>query len=385
MEILGSRNWVRWLGVGMVCGVLGMESFASALKDEDHKDSSPYSKSFELFVRRVLYFRNSPRIQKFKLDCKSLPDVEIDSWVRTAIMHNLVELDLCVTNLSGVDENYELPKSLFKCKTLVVLKLRSHIIINTPDDSWCLPRLKVLFIETDPVNNLMEKLLDGCPALEVLAVTGHVRVEDLDFNISALELKKLTIHLVTRYRLDEYVGLLNLNVSVRAPKLEYFHLQQSVLSSFVLENSKSLVKATIDLTHHGAAKHPTFASRATALLAQICHVKSLSLSSHNLDGHNCRGPVYFVKHVKPLWHPPELVPNCLLSHVKTICIIGFGGKDDEFKIAKYLLKNGEVLNSMKIYTDGDLCAKKLEKLSMFERGSKTCKVDIWQRFRNKKN
>nr|XP_011461335.1 PREDICTED: F-box/LRR-repeat protein At4g14096-like [Fragaria vesca subsp. vesca]XP_011461338.1 PREDICTED: F-box/LRR-repeat protein At4g14096-like [Fragaria vesca subsp. vesca]XP_011461340.1 PREDICTED: F-box/LRR-repeat protein At4g14096-like [Fragaria vesca subsp. vesca]XP_011461343.1 PREDICTED: F-box/LRR-repeat protein At4g14096-like [Fragaria vesca subsp. vesca]XP_011461345.1 PREDICTED: F-box/LRR-repeat protein At4g14096-like [Fragaria vesca subsp. vesca] len=343
-------------------------------------------------------------------------------------MHNLVELDLCVTNLSGVDENYELPKSLFKCKTLVVLKLRSHIIINTPDDSWCLPRLKVLFIETDPVNNLMEKLLDGCPALEVLAVTGHVRVEDLDFNISALELKKLTIHLVTRYRLDEYVGLLNLNVSVRAPKLEYFHLQQSVLSSFVLENSKSLVKATIDLTHHGAAKHPTFASRATALLAQICHVKSLSLSSHNLDeicdlpifgnlnqlklhlhrccswwlellkrspnleslviehvGHNCRGPVYFVKHVKPLWHPPELVPNCLLSHVKTICIIGFGGKDDEFKIAKYLLKNGEVLNSMKIYTDGDLCAKKLEKLSMFERGSKTCKVDIWQRFRNKKN
>ncbi|XP_024169733.1 putative FBD-associated F-box protein At3g50710 isoform X2 [Rosa chinensis] len=308
------------------------------------------------------------------------------------------------------------------CKTLFVLKLQSTFVINTPT-SWCLSCLKVLIITVyHPDNDPMEKLLPGCSALEDLAISGTVGEGYLNFNVSALELKKLRINLdtVEDYSLADYNDL---NIFVRAPKLEYFGLKQTALSNCVLENSKSLVKATIDLNYHTATEHSGFAGRATALLAQICNVKSLSLSAHGLD-ENCDLPVfgnlnqlrlvlhrccswwaellkrspnleslvlehdvyncdgiaeYGFEKMELLWHPPELVPNCLLSHVKTICIKRFLGRDDDFEVAKYLLKNGKVLNSMKIYTgDFFVCTKEdmLEKLLMFERGSKTCQVEI---------
>lgn len=52
------------------------------------------------------------------------------------------------------------------------------------------------------------------------------------------------------------------------------------------------------------------------------------------------------------WNPPEVVPICLTSHLKTISIRGFKLKalQVEIDVAKYLLKNGQVLNKMTIYT-----------------------------------
>ncbi|XP_004301359.1 PREDICTED: putative F-box/FBD/LRR-repeat protein At1g78760-like [Fragaria vesca subsp. vesca] len=398
--------------------------WASVTSLDFHEIYFPDSESFVLFVSRVFYFRNSSEIQKFKPECYCVERFShIDGWIRTAPMHNLAELDLCVENYGSFleDENLKLPKSVFMCKTLVVLKLRSIIIINTPT-SWCLPCLKVLLISVSfPGHDLMEKLLLGCPALEDLAISGTVGEGYLNFNVSALELKKLGISLDTENDDRCLADYNDLNVLVRAPKLEYFGLEQNVLSNCVLKNLKSLVEATIDLTYHVPTEYSGFVGRATALLAQICHVKYLSLSAHGLD--NCELPVfgnlkqlrlvlhrccswwaeflmsspileflvlehdcncdglgeYGIKEKELLWHPPELVPNCLLSHVKTICINRFLGKDDEFEVAKYLLKNGEVLNSMKICTGRNIvCTKEvmLEKLLMFERVSKTCQVEI---------
>ncbi|XP_062028380.1 LOW QUALITY PROTEIN: putative FBD-associated F-box protein At5g53635 [Rosa rugosa] len=410
----------------------------------------PDFESFVLFVSRVLYFHNSSNIQKFKLECYNAECFfHIYGWIRTAIMHNLVELDLCVEKdgSHSEDERLELPKSLFMCKTLVVLKLQSTFVINTPT-SWCLSCLKVPFITVyHPDNDPMEKLLPGCPALKDLAISGTVGEGYLNFNVSALELKKLRINLdtVEDYSLADYN-----EAFVRAPKLEYFGLKQTALSNSVLENSKSLVKATIDLNYHTATEHSGFAGRATALLkgmgnivgliylvylileiyvlkgynpinfsSSFCLMNNLCFMKENCDlpvfgnlnqlrlvlhcccswwaellkrspnleslvlehdVYNCDGIAeYGFEKMELLWHPPELVPNCLLSHVKTICIKRFLGRDDDFEVAKYLLKNGKVLNSMKIYTgDFFVCTKEdmLEKLLMFERGSKTCQVEI---------
>ena len=84
------------------------------------------------------------------------------------------------------------------------------------------------------------------------------------------------------------------------------------------------------------------------------------------------------------WSPPESVPNCLLSHLKTICIKAFQGKIftgylDEIQVIKYLLKNGQVLENMTIYTSGfstDAEEKLIEEFSMFERGSGTCRFEL---------
>lgn len=84
------------------------------------------------------------------------------------------------------------------------------------------------------------------------------------------------------------------------------------------------------------------------------------------------------------WIAPESVPNCLLSHLKTISIKGFKGKAyiiylDEMELTKYLLKNGRVLEKMTIYTPGLWRGTKEDiysEISMFEWGSKTVQVEL---------
>ncbi|KAL6179360.1 hypothetical protein ACLB2K_050876 [Fragaria x ananassa] len=124
-------------------------------------------------------------------------------------MHNLAELDICVENYGSFleNENLKLPKSVFLCKTLVVLKL------------------------SFPGHDLMEKLLLGCPALEDLAISGTVGEGYLNFNVSALELKKLRINLDTENDDSCLADYNDLNVLVRAPKLEYFGLEQNDFSN----------------------------------------------------------------------------------------------------------------------------------------------------------
>lgn len=76
----------------------------------------------------------------------------------------------------------------------------------------------------------------------------------------------------------------------------------------------------------------------------------------------------------------------MLSHIKTITIIGFKGKQDEMRVAKYLLKHGEVSDKLTIFTRRKGCASSLpnaeekalyKEFLMFERGSKTCQVEIF--------
>lgn len=50
------------------------------------------------------------------------------------------------------------------------------------------------------------------------------------------------------------------------------------------------------------------------------------------------------------WSPPESVPKCLLTKIKTVSIRGFKGKLDEMDMAKYLLKNGDILKMMTFHT-----------------------------------
>lgn len=80
------------------------------------------------------------------------------------------------------------------------------------------------------------------------------------------------------------------------------------------------------------------------------------------------------------WSPPESVPNCVLSHLKTVSLKGFKGKDfwghlDEMEVIKYLLRNSRVLEKMTIYTEF-LEQELYEELLSFEWGSETCEVEI---------
>lgn len=46
------------------------------------------------------------------------------------------------------------------------------------------------------------------------------------------------------------------------------------------------------------------------------------------------------------WSASEFLPSCLLSQLKTVAIRAVKARVDEIEVAKYLLKNGEVLKKM---------------------------------------
>ncbi|KAK9937695.1 hypothetical protein M0R45_014468 [Rubus argutus] len=179
---------------------------------------------------------------------------------------------------------------------------------------------------------------------------------------------------------------------------------------------KSLVEANIDIMTMDDDENDASANRATEFLAGISGVQCLTLSSPfstacslpvfdnlskltlvrdgcwwkilmkflerspNLESfvinHETCQPCYLTQeeevvidlshltrnpdYVEVLyWSPPESVPKCLLSSLKTITIKGFQGKGfygylDEMELIKYLLKNCLVLERMTIYTPG-LC------------------------------
>jgi Leucine-rich repeat (LRR) protein len=94
---------------------------------------------------------------------------DISQFIHAAVQRKGIEnlnLDMPYIFLS----KFELPPSIFSCKTLIVLRLTgiqlndlSHVVVD-------LPRLKTLHFSPDPFQRVdyLSKLLSGCPALEEL-------------------------------------------------------------------------------------------------------------------------------------------------------------------------------------------------------------------------
>ncbi|XP_008226397.1 PREDICTED: F-box/LRR-repeat protein At4g14103-like [Prunus mume] len=398
---------------------------------------------FSGFVDRVLFFRGSSNIHRFRLLCLEMKDFSrIDAWIRTAIMRNVVELDLELYEYSNPPQPFVFPRSLFMCKTLVVLKLRlqSNFIALAPA-SDCFPSLKFLHVDVVlPDADSMEKLFSCCPALEDLVIEGEPGYDSvLNFEVSAPKLKRLRIswYIVPFHGNYDRKVFINANV----PSLEEFNLQENILANYSLKNAHSLSRAKIDLVNlHSGEKFGTVrdsADRIQWLFAEIRNVKFLSLSAPVFGGpcsvyqyhlptfnnlnhlelllQNCCSlrsvtnflqispklehlvfensihcyVCHFVDESVHEWSPPDFVPACLLSHLKTIRIRGFQGLPDEMEVVEYLLKYGAVLNTITICTLEYFCEEKemkfpvlglreevklLQTISMFPRASKTCQI-----------
>ncbi|KAM5585564.1 hypothetical protein ABKV19_004781 [Rosa sericea] len=380
---------------------------------------------FKRFVSWVLDFRGLSNIQKFKLECSRYYNFQrspyigmftvdhrrdkylslIRRWIRTAIGRNVIELDLYI-ELFSERNDFVLPKSLFVCKTLEVLKIGPNFIISDlPQSVNFFPSLKFLDVSVHhPDNGSMQKLFPHFPLLEDLAIDGILgQKEDLKVNISAPKLKTLRIYLqVDRCDYHEH------NFHIKAPNLENLDLMQDNFINFTLETPNSLVKAEVDVRGRYAKETP---DHAIALPEGISNVKYLSLRDNTFEG--CPLPTFNnLNHLKlclcdcnygrllteslksfpNLEHLdieyrslsreelylPEFVPFCLLSRLKTISIRGFEGHQVEMEAAKYLLKNGRLLKKMTI--DTYYLHNKMEVLYkeflMLQRGSLNCQVEF---------
>ncbi|XP_062014046.1 putative F-box/FBD/LRR-repeat protein At1g78760 [Rosa rugosa] len=178
-------------------------------------------------------------------------------------------------------KEFAIPRSVFKCKTLRALRLelRCNTIPSDFPPSGCFPNLKFLHVTFEyPDSNLPEMLFSRCPAVEDMIIDGVANDIKYVFDVSAPKLKSLRICLVgTSYELDEN------DVHINTPNLEKLVLERVSLSDYNLENSKSLVSASISFNAISASEYVSFSTCAIALLAGISNVKYLFLSTHYFE------------------------------------------------------------------------------------------------------
>lgn len=260
------------------------------------------SDNFEGIVNLVLLSRGSLDIHRFSLTCEDFVNYScFDAWIRGAVRHNVVELVLDLVDggfsqkldlIDGETVSYyvgfELPKSLYMCKTLVVLKLRLQPSFTITPPSNCFPSLKFLKLMFDCLDiDTMEKLISCCPVLEDLNIDCELVDLDefpvLNFNISALKLNKLQVYLYQGT--SEIPRAYQIFVNVNAPSLEKFDLRDEYMAIYSWKKAKSLSRAKIDFEqlHRFQGIDNDYilesADRMQRLFEGLLYVKDLSVSA----------------------------------------------------------------------------------------------------------
>jgi hypothetical protein len=81
------------------------------------------------------------------------------------------------------------------------------------------------------------------------------------------------------------------------------------------------------------------------------------------------------KNNKTSWVFPDVVPQCLLLHLRACNLFHFLGLHGELMLASYILKNAKVLQTMKIWNNGQPGIKKI--LSTVPMASSMCKLTVY--------
>ncbi|KAF7825780.1 putative FBD-associated F-box protein [Senna tora] len=147
------------------------DEMPSFKRHDDHFQREEVSQSFSQFVYAVLLQNQTEPIKRFRLKCiyPSCNEFNINAWVNAVTRRNVERFELYIP----CSKYIALPRSLFNCSTLVVLKLNKLYLNSLESFSIHLPMLKVLHLGDDVFircHDSILKLLSGCPNLEVLAL-----------------------------------------------------------------------------------------------------------------------------------------------------------------------------------------------------------------------
>lgn len=376
--------------------------------------------SFMNFVDKILMLRgNNLNLERFSLICVGNYDLtRVDEWIRIVVGHNVKELNLTL----NFRELYALVQDVYMCRSIEVLRLKWKILVDVPENVsfFSLKVLEFTGVKFSSYESV-EKLLLSCPVLEDLVIENCKWLSGCCLSVRGSALKNLS--------LDTYVHLdreVELKILIDTPAIETLEIREFTSEDILIkENLTSIRTASIDVAQKIERSVPCslYGDSVFGLLENISHVKFLTLSKSTMGAlsraSDYRFPTFhnltelelivdawsgwtLLPHIlgsspnletlvfpqglvdmfssqsqffRFSWSPPELVPECLSSKLKTIEIKSFQGINDELSFVKYLLKHGRVLRTMSI--DCSLLpddAKIQKKLFKFRRGSTSCKL-----------
>ncbi|XP_058736765.1 F-box/LRR-repeat protein At4g14103-like [Vicia villosa] len=321
---------------------------------------------FNDFVYSVLLSRISAlpiKAFKISLTYDYIEDVNLripnfSMWINFLLQGGVQHLDLFL-GLPGVRS---LPYTLLTCKTLVSLNLLFFSINVTPP-SIQLPSLKTLYLRYTffPRGQDFMLLLAGCPILEDLLVSKLWWFPYKD-SLTTNRWKNFTLTNLTQATIDS----------------TYFHFP---LEPLLNVHSLSISMAKMDSYNHVL---PTFHNLTSLdlnsfnyrwhfliqLLKHSPNLQTLKLNEAGTDEES-----WTRKDDKENWVDPDFVPQCLSLHLKTCHLLSFLGLQGEFLLAKYILKNSTVLQTMKIWNGGQPEIERL--LQSCPRASSMCKLTVY--------
>lgn len=394
----------------------------------DSRDFINHKSDSFVLIDHILRQLTSIEIRRFKLHVRDPADEDIHyrssyweafcshikHWISLICDRKVKELEVIADNYLGHD--MLLPHCLFQCEYLVVLKLGQGFDFRLPD-KINLSNLKKLHVNLgDSHRELMGKLFRSCPLLEELLLIGTFSEDKHFIDISASNLKWLSIQ----------VWLLNskrIKVVIDAPNLQVFNVYDFVWVKFWFIKEPSM------FLEMGIYSNVPVCEKSTALelFQAISHVRSLYLDFALINALNYLDdpklpilrnltnlalPINYPKYWKALHvllhcspnveflsirmvpglrdeeiiHVPlEPAPACLATRVKRMEIVLWGTEQNEMELIKYLLSNANVLEHLVVKLNGEserrevqLCKelKFYEGLCKIPRSSSLCCVEL---------
>ncbi|KAI3881816.1 hypothetical protein MKW92_031419 [Papaver armeniacum] len=391
-------------------------------KSPDTRETQSSTNSFMDFVDRVLSFRNRLEIKKFCLTCNGeyFDDQRIKAWITTAIKCRVEELIVSRDAIERVDI---IPVDLYTCESLTLLDIDLYggQHLNLPQ-LISFPRLKILQLSEISVfrERNIQQLFSNCPVLEELCLKycllNHLKI------ISST-LKSLT------FVSSLHICMSDINIMIDAPNLMSIKVHDNIPQHLVVERFPSLVDADInrmftepdvpidvipnfvkklsnvkqlklwdfifeklELADVLDTSFPTFNNLITLEVSFIKtqHVNSLFTFlrfSPNLES-LVFGCVSCQDEVNEDALTLDVVPHCLLMHLKSIKFQDFEGQSKELDLVQLFLQNSRVLQAVIIEHSSvdsetrtkkdveDLNKKIMEQLLMYKWASTECVINL---------
>ncbi|XP_058724554.1 F-box/FBD/LRR-repeat protein At4g00160-like [Vicia villosa] len=258
-----------------------------------------------------------------------------------------------------------LPSLVLTTKTLTVLKLKRILLnyVRYVD----LPSLQVLHLEdvTFTFLHCLHKLLSGCPILRELE-TNDLTIKTRTM-MSATATASLSNLVTANISGNNTIGLEWLH------NVDHLHIQLNWTPPTIRGMFHNLTHLNLifsfDREHFAVSKWRWLVQ----MLQNTPNLQTLII--HEVFKVDAYAVNYFP--IKE-WKDPEIVPECLLSHLTTCSFRNYTHIDCELRFAKYIMQNSRLLNTMTIQSDKlfdtNIKLQILIDLSSCPRISPTCKL-----------
>lgn len=250
------------------------DNFVRYLNEGFVNDLPSNYERFLQFVDRVMVLHKAPVIEilKFKVGLWCNTE-DMALWIRIGIVRCVRQLE--ISHSVEYYEEYDqhsiiLPRSLYMCAKLEVLKLTNTIVLDVPT-AVCLPSLKSLHLlcveyKTDECHC---RLLSGCPVLEELVVDKSKNISLPCFYVVMPSLERLSI-------CDTWVDDFASKVVINAPSLKYLNIVDPAGNdiSCLSENMPKMAEANVNVSHQS----PDMVMRSLTSVKRLSLCLSLSAS-----------------------------------------------------------------------------------------------------------